>query len=306
MSEPGKQLTAVEAIRQQLTTPAMTQQIKMALPSHVSVDRFIRMTMSYINGPTGPDILKCDRKSLFASILTAASVGLAPDAALGESYLVPFKQQAQLIIGWRGLLKLARQSGDIGAIEVDVICSNDKVKLEGGDRSLFTIDIDWQDRGEVVGAYAIAKDKEGRLYARVVLTKSEIDKVRAAAPSKNSPAWRDWYEEMAKKTAIRRLAKLLPLTAEAARAVRLSDVQDDLGKHAAVDAGGQIIEGEATESAPEPTSRRKKPDQLEQLAQDAKDRAGAQSPGVQQTFLDPPPAGEGALNVDPTTGEVIG
>jgi len=249
----------IELIRSQLYLPSMQEQLKSALPPHVTVEKFLRVAMTALQ--QNPGLLSMDRPSLFAAVVTAAQLGLLPDAQLGEAYFVPFKGKVTLVPGYRGLLKLARQ-GDIGFVEAEIVCANDKTLYVLGDNSHFEAMVNWQDRGPMVMVYALAKYRDGGIAARVVMTKGQVDAIRARSQAANGPAWSDNYEEMAKKTALRRLAKLLPLSTIAGNAFRLSELQEELGRT------GRVIEGEvssdeeqsppAPEMAPEAKPKRRR------------------------------------------------
>lgn len=213
----------IDVLRAEITSPGMRNQFTMALPAHVPVERFTRVAVTAI--AQNPDLLNADRNSLFAACMMAAQLGLVTDGVLGQAYLVPYKGRVQLIPGYRGLLQLARQSGEISAIDVDTIHENDDVEYVMGDESRFVVRPSWGDRGAIRGAFAIAKFRDGGLQ-RAVMTVDEIEAIRKRAPSGNSPAWKDSYGEMCKKTAFRRLAKMLPLTTEAQRALGVADAAD--------------------------------------------------------------------------------
>jgi recombination protein RecT len=288
----------IELIRSQLYLPSMQEQLKSALPPHVTVDKFLRVAMTAIQ--QNPGLLQMDRNSLFASVVTSAQLGLLPDAQLGEAYFVPFKGKVTLVPGYRGLLKLARQ-GDIGFVEAEVICHNDKTLYVLGDNSHFESMVNWQDRGPMVAVYALAKYRDGGIAARVVMTKAQVDAIRAKSQAANGPAWSDNYEEMAKKTALRRLAKLLPLSTTANNAFRLSELHEEL------DQPGRIIEGEVQTDAPadpQPiaapeTKPRRRRTALDDITAGGQPR---QTAGVQEPVDEP----TGDLQVDPDTGELFG
>lgn len=246
----------IDQVRAALNLPSMRQQLQMALPAHVSIDKFLRVAVTALQ--QRPALLTADRNSLFASIVTAAQLGLLPDEQLGEAYFVPFKGKVQLIAGYRGLIKLARQ-GDIGHVEAELIYSNDDVLYELGDESRFTVKVNWQDRGNIVAAYAVAKFRDGGLCARVVMMKHEIDAIRAKSQAANGPAWSDSYSEMARKTVLRRLSKYLPLTTEAQRGFKVSELAEEQNRAVTVDEDGQIIAeaDEQIESSPAPRKRRR-------------------------------------------------
>ena len=288
----------IDLVRSQLYLPTMQEQLKSALPPHVSVEKFLRVAMTAIQQT--PKLLEMDRGSLFAAVVTGAQLGLLPDAQLGEAYFVPFKGKVQLIPGYRGLLKLARQ-GDIGFVEAEIICANDKTLYVLGDNSHFESQVSWKDRGDPVAVYAVAKYRDGGIAARVVMTIAQVDAIRAKSQAANGPAWSDNYDEMAKKTALRRLAKLLPLATTANNAFRLSELHEELSK------GGRIIEGDVIEDEADsqvlPAAASEKPTKRRRTALDGIVATGGDQPtgAVQASGGD-----DSVFSVDPDTGEVVG
>ena len=183
----------------------MRAQFARALPAGVSVERFVRAIETAVQ--LNPRVLDADRRSLWQAAVECAQLGLMPDRHLGEAFFAIFKGQVQLIPGYRGLLRLARQSGDLAAIDCDIIGGNDEVLLVLGDDSRFEVKPrDWQDRGECIGAFAVGRFKDG-MKQRVVLNRDKIERARRQNPKSNEPGspWQTDYDEMAKKTALRRL-----------------------------------------------------------------------------------------------------
>ena len=148
--------------------PAVKQQLQMALPKHLTIDRLLRVAMTSIQ--RNPKLLECTQESLLACIMTCAQLGLEPDQFLGQAYLVPFKNNAkggitecQLIPGYRGYITLARRSGELaGAPMVQVVYENDEFALEFGlEPKLFHKPLMHGERGEAVGAYVVFPYKDG-------------------------------------------------------------------------------------------------------------------------------------------------
>jgi recombination protein RecT len=275
----------------------------MALPRGVDLDKFLRVAITALqNNPDLLDSRKYDRNSLYASIMTAAQLGLLPDVQLGECYFVPRKGKVCLDPGYRGLIKLARQ-GDIGHVESELIYENDQVLYVLGDESRLTIDVNWRDRGQLVACYALAKYRDGSMCAREVMMKEDIDAIRAISQAASGPAWTNNYNIMARKTLIRRLSKWLPLTTEAQNAFVLSDLADEHGRAAHIIDGQVIAEAE---EKPEP----EKPEPRERKRQSRRTQLDDLPPPVQAPADRSPAAVTDSerpdLNVDPESGEIIG
>jgi recombination protein RecT len=288
----------IDLIRTQLYLPTMQAQLKSALPPHVTVDKFLRVAMTALQ--QNPGLLNMDRGSLFAAVVSSAQLGLLPDAQLGEAYFVPFKGKVTLVPGYRGLIKLARQ-GDIGFVEAEIFCANDKTLYVLGDNSHFESMVSWQDRGAMVGVYALAKYRDGGIAARVVMTKAQVDAIRAKSQAANGPAWTDNYEEMAKKTALRRLAKLLPMATTADNAFRLSELHEEMSKTGRV-IEGQVIEDEEEEPPPAAAAPETKVRRRRTALDDISPKGAGQPTEAVQASGD----ADSPLTVDPETGEVSG
>jgi recombination protein RecT len=141
---------------------------------------------------------------------------------LGHAYLIPYGRECQFIIGYRGMIDLARRSGEIQSIFSEVVYSNDEFRFEFGlDEKLKHIPARGE-RGEFVAAYMVAKFKDGGHLIQVMF-KNEIDKIRKRSKAANNGPWVTDYDEMAKKTIIRRGFKYLPISIEVARLIEQDD-----------------------------------------------------------------------------------
>lgn len=222
-----------------------------ALPEHVPVAKFKRnLLMAVVQNP---DLLNCWRPSLFQSAMTSASLGLLLDPALGHGYILPFRDNkkqrllAQFIPGYRGYLHLARQSGEISSVSAYEVCAKDHFVYELGLNEKLEHKPAMGDRGELVYVYCIVRHKDGGHHVEV-MTKGDVDRIRARSQSKNSPAWRDDYMMMARKTVIRRASKYMPLSVQRAAAL---DAAYDTGRIAHIENGEIVIEGEEADDAPQ-------------------------------------------------------
>lgn len=199
----------VAVVRQTLTT--MGDQLKMALPSHVSVDKFHRVTMTAIQA--NPDLLsKADRRSLFGAIVKAAQDGLLPDGR--EGALVMFGDKVQWMPMVSGILKKVRNSGELASVEALLVHAADKFTYRPGIDDVPLHEPDWfGDRGEVIGAYAVARLRSGAAMVEI-MNRQQIEQVRNVSRAKGNGPWVAWWGEMARKTVMRRLAKRLPMSTD--------------------------------------------------------------------------------------------
>lgn len=226
-------------------------QMAMALPKHLTPDRLLRVTMTAVQN--NPKLLDCDRTSLFAAVLTCAQLGLEPDGVLGQAYLVPFKGKVQFIAGYKGLIRLGYNSGEVSTIQAHEVCENDTFRYAYGlNEELYHVPAEGE-RGEITHFYAYSKFKDGG-HVFVVLPLAEVERIRdeksegykafKAGAIKSNP-WHDDFAAMGCKTAVRRLAKWLPMSVQ--RAAAFEDAYDR-GQYVRTDEYGDIVlEGEAHE-----------------------------------------------------------
>lgn len=246
-------------------------QIKLALPKHMTVERQLRIVMTTVQRV--PALLDCNPQSLIAAVMQCSQLGLEPDGALGHAYLIPFGQQAQLIIGYRGMIDLARRSGQLSTIYARAVYDRDKFVYALGDEEKIThVRCDDGERGEMTHVYAVAKLKDGGKQMEV-MSKADVDAIRKRSRAGQSGPWKTDYEEMAKKTVIRRLFKMLPVSVEIQRAVGLDE---------RVDAGLDQDLGDVVELPPAETE--------DEPAKDAAGLARSRAKGKTLTAGNPPAA----------------
>jgi len=228
-----KPATPIDSVRSALER--MKPQMAMALPKHITPDRLVRVAMTAIQNT--PKLLECDRTSLFAAIMSCCQLGLEPDGLLGQAYLIPFAGRVQFIAGYKGLIALARNSGDVLSISAHEVCAKDQFDYEFGLAERCVHKPASGERGEITHFYAIARFKDGGHHWDV-LTKADVDVIRSRSPGKNSDAWKNHYVEMGKKTAIRRIAKYLPISVQ-----RIAAIDDavEAGHYSSVDSHGDVV-----------------------------------------------------------------
>jgi recombination protein RecT len=226
--------------------------IASALPRHVSADRLARVALSELR--TNPGLLKCSPPSLMNAIVKAGQLGLEVGGALGHAYLVPYKSEATLIVGYRGLIALARRSGEIQSLSAHVVHENDLFEFEFGlDEKLRHVPTTGEP-GPMTHVYAIAKLVGGGVQYEV-MTKNEVDAIRKRSRAGGAGPWVSDYPEMARKTVVRRLFKYLPVSIELADAMDADqDRPTEIDITAQVDALNESLAASiqpATDKAPD-------------------------------------------------------
>ena len=202
---------------------AMDGEIRKALPSVITAERFSRMVLSAIS--TNPQLGSCTPQSFLGAMMSAAQLGLEPNTPLGQAYILPYKNkgtlEAQFQLGYKGLIDLAYRSGEVELVQAHVVYENDKFECEYGlDAKLVHIPAD-KDRGNAVKVYAMFKTKSGG-YGYEVMSMDDIRehaKKYSKAYSSNYSPWATNFEEMAKKTVLKKCLKYAPLKSDFVRGV---------------------------------------------------------------------------------------
>jgi recombination protein RecT len=211
-----------------MSDPRIKSQMALALPKHMTADRLARIALTEVRKV--PALGRCDQASFLGAIMQCAQLGLEPGGALGHAYLLPFENrkkgitEVQFIVGYRGMLDLARRSGQILSIEARAVYAADTFHVALGLNPDLTHEPDWEaaDRGPLRFVYAVAKLKDGGTQFEV-MSRAEIERVRSQSKAGQNGPWVSHFDEMAKKTVIRRLFKYLPVSIELATAVALDE-----------------------------------------------------------------------------------
>ena len=197
----------------------MQGEIAKALPSVLTPERFTRITLSALS--TNAKLAETTPQSFLGAMMTAAQLGLEPNTPLGQAYLIPYRNhgvlECQFQLGYKGLIDLAYRSGEVSTIQAHVVYENDEFEYELGlDPKLRHVPAK-SDRGVPVFFYAVFRTKDGG-YGFDVMS---VDDVRAHARKyskafSNGP-WQTNFEEMAKKTVLKRALKYAPLKTDFVR-----------------------------------------------------------------------------------------
>jgi recombination protein RecT len=222
MSEPSKSIQRHEEGTLASLLKKATPGIAQALPKHLNADRMCRIALTALR--TTPKLAECTPASFLGSIIQASQLGLEVNTPLGQAYLIPFKQTCQLIIGYQGMMDLARRSGQVRAIYAFAVFDGDRFSYSLGlnptvEHSPSGIT---RDPKKITHVYAVAKLLDGEPVF-TVLTRADVEAARARSLAKNSGPWVTDYEAMAVKTAVRRLFKWLPKSAEMAIAASVDE-----------------------------------------------------------------------------------
>ena len=269
-------LRQVQNVKQLLKNDAARGQLAAVAAGCVNPERMMRVVANAIR--TTPKLQECEPISFLGALMQCASLGLEPNTVLGHAYLVPFKNnrknvtEVQVIVGYKGLIDLARRSGHITSISANIHYSDDELwDYEEGTDARLRHRPGPQD-GQKMHAYAIAQFAGGG-HAYVVLPWAVVMKTRNGSQNWQSAVkfkstdrnlWSTHEDAMAKKTAIRALAKYLPLSVEFMDAVQIDNdagIQADFASYAMNPDDGVTIEGEAAETDGEDADAAETPDE---------------------------------------------
>ncbi|TGB34369.1 recombinase RecT [Burkholderia thailandensis] len=210
------------------------------LPRHVSPDRMLKIALGALR--TTPKLMECTVESLMGAVVQCSQLGLEPNTPLGHAYLIPFekkkkvgnqwvtdKVETQIVIGYKGLIDLARRSGQVVSIAAHAVHEHDHFDYAFGLDEKLEHKPAMSARGRVIAFYAVAKLVGGG-HAFEVMSAEQVNEIRDTsqnykfARDKEKTVWGQHYEEMGRKTVLRRLFKYLPVSIELASAAAIDDV----------------------------------------------------------------------------------
>lgn len=223
----------------------MKPEIAKALPKHVNPDRMTRIALTALSAT--PKLAQCTPESFLGAIVQASQLGLEVNTPLGHAYLIPFEDRknnrtiCQLIVGYQGMIDLARRSGLVKAVYAFPVYKSDEFSWKLGLEPSITHTPSPDDHkdADLTHVYAVAK-LEGGEPVFTVLTRNEVEKYRRRSRAADSGPWKTDFEAMALKTAIRRLFRWLPKSAEMAHAAAL-DEAPELGRSQLAEADERVI-----------------------------------------------------------------
>lgn len=195
--------------------------IAAALPSVITPERFTRMVLSALS--SNPTLQQCTPQSFLGAMMTAAQLGVEPNTPLGQAYLIPFRNhgtlECQFQLGYKGLLDLAYRSGEISSVQAQIVYENDEFSYSYGLEPTLKHIPARSDRGAAVYVYAVWRTKDDGYCFEVMSMDDCRAHARRYSKAYNNGPWQTNFEEMAKKTVLKRVLKYAPLKSDFARAV---------------------------------------------------------------------------------------
>ncbi len=197
-----------------------------ALPSVLTPERFTRMALTALTKT--PKLAQCAPSSFMGAMLEAAQLGLEPNTPLGQAYLIPYGNKCQFQIGYKGLIDLAYRSEELRSIEAHEVYENDVFDFEFGLNSKLVHKPAIKDRGEVVWYYAVYHLVNGG-YGFEVMSREDVE-VHARKYSKtfNNGPWQTDFDEMAKKTVLKKALKYAPLKSDFIRGISADETTSEI------------------------------------------------------------------------------
>lgn len=196
------------------------------VPRHLNPERMLKTAQQAAT--TTPALLDCYVPTFIGAVIQLSQLGLEPNTILGHAYLLPFnnrkqnRKDVQVIIGYKGLIELARRSGKVLSFAAHAVYERDTFEFEYGLTEKLRHVPAFGDRGAITHFYAVAHLKDGG-HAFEVMTADDVRQIRAKTQGRNNSVWDEHFEQMGRKTVVRRLAKYLPLSIEFSTAVALDD-----------------------------------------------------------------------------------
>ena len=217
-----KKTNQIQEVQQKDTTlkgliKAMEPEIRKALPSMITPERFTRMVFTALSST--PKLQQCTPQSFLGAMMQAAQLGLEPNTPVGQAYLIPYGNVCQFQLGYKGLLDLAYRSGEIKDIQAHEVHENDEFEYELGlDPKLEHIPA-MSNRGPVTMYYAVWHTKTGG-YGFEVMSKDDVlEFAQKKSKSFRNGPWQTDFDEMAKKTVLKKALKYAPIATEFVKSI---------------------------------------------------------------------------------------
>ena len=198
-----------------------------ALPSVLTPERFTRMALTALTKT--PKLAQCAPSSFMGAMLEAAQLGLEPNTPLGQAYLIPYGNKCQFQIGYKGLIDLAYRSEELRSIEAHEVYENDVFDFEFGLNPKLVHKPAIKDRGEVVWYYAVYHLVNGGCGFEVMSREDVETLARKYSKTFNNGPWQTDFDEMAKKTVLKKVLKYAPLKSDFARGISADETTSEIG-----------------------------------------------------------------------------
>jgi recombination protein RecT len=262
VNEHGKAVTGIAAFNVMLQ--ARKGSIASVAASFLSPERVLKIALN--NFQKSPALAKCTGDSIFRAVMQAAELGFEPGGALGQAHLVAYKETCTLLVDYKGLCDLAYRSGNISSINAFAVYEGDTFDVEYGSEPRIIHKPNFsgpRDPRNVICVYAVIRLKDGGLLTDV-MSRAEVEAVRARSRASGGGPWVTDWAEMAKKTVLRRTLKRAPKSTEMQKVLALEHAADT-GNFADPIFDADLIEADFIEEE-SPTRSRQVSDRLKTQA----------------------------------------
>lgn len=216
------------------------KEIEAALPKHVTPERMMRIALT--EARKSPKLLECNPASFLGAVIQAAQLGLEPGGALGHCYLIPYGKEVNFQVGYRGMIDLAMRSEKVSHISCRAVHEGDQFDWEYGSNEAL-VHKPGSKPGDLTHVYCVVFLKNGcKMFD--VMNIEEIENVKKSSKTANNGPWKTHYEEMAKKSVIRRLFKYMPVSVELSKAAGLdekAEAGESQGNHSFIETTGTVL-----------------------------------------------------------------
>lgn len=224
MAQNNQVMVVQDENRMDLVLQESAPRIAKMLPAGISLERTISIFRKA--ALTTPRIFQCTEISLVNAISESVELGLPVGGTQGLAYLIPYKQndrrspycgmfEAHLMPSYKGLIQLARRSGELSQLDAQIVCENDVFDIKFGSEPKVVHEPEYIDeRGKPIGCYAIARMKGDEFPTPEWMTEKEINVIRKSAQSPDSPAWKYHTGQMWRKTLLKRVLTRMPFSTE--------------------------------------------------------------------------------------------
>jgi recombination protein RecT len=260
------------------------KELNKALPSHMNAERLVRIALTSLR--MNPELYKCDPMSFIGALFQAAQLGLEPNIQ-GEAYLIPYNikgtMMVQFQVGYQGLIKLFWNHQSSVSLHVDKVCQKDAFIYNAAISDIRHQFNPFEDRGEIIGYYASAVLKGGGKCAKV-MSKDEImsfakkfSKCWTGTEFRQYTPWREHFDQMAFKTVLKQLMKLLPKSIEIQKALMMDETVKSKVSDEMIEVKNEIDYSTEDVQKPEPEKPEKKVTALDVSIHQLKKEVGDQS-----------------------------
>jgi recombination protein RecT len=217
----------------------MKGQIAAALPKHISAERIARIALTALRN--NPKLANCNPQSFLGSLMVASQLGLEPNTPLGQCYLIPYGNDCNFQIGYKGILELAHRTGLYKKVYAHEVYEGDEFSYTLGlEKTLVHKPKPGSKAKEPIAYYAVYILKDGASDFCVMYKEDVQAHGKKFSKSFFSGPWKTNFDEMAKKTCILQVLKYAPKSIEIAQAIGMDRAKIEVDIEGSAQAGEPV------------------------------------------------------------------